>query len=102
MSLDTLFADLDEGLIVLTFRGVDRVRSDDLSDVKTVLIASEQIADRPLSEQHYRALLDAFEDDPVGLKEAMPASLLEAAAQQGAPAGEGDPFAALLVSKFGP
>jgi uncharacterized protein YjbI with pentapeptide repeats len=65
MNLDTLLADLDRERIVLTWRGLVTVREDDLADVRTVVIASEPLADPPLSEQHYLAILEKFEADPV-------------------------------------
>ncbi len=73
MTLDTLFAEPDKGTVALTWRGVGAVREDDLVDVKTVLIASEKLTDERLPEAHYRAILEAFERDPVGLKDSAPA-----------------------------
>ncbi len=64
MNLDTLFADLDEEKLVLTWRGLAPVKEDDLADVKTVLVASEPLADPLLPEAHYHAILEAFEADP--------------------------------------
>src|SRR6185503_9109391 len=69
MVLDTLFADLDWETVTLTWRGVTSVREDDLSDVKTVLIASEKLEDERLPEAHYRSILEAFERDPTGIGE---------------------------------
>ena len=43
MNLDTLCAEPDEGRLLLTWRGLDRVQEDDLRDVKTVLVASEKL-----------------------------------------------------------
>lgn len=68
-SLDTLFADLDEGRLLLTWRGLTPVREEDLADVEWVLVASEPLADRPLPSAHYRALLDEFEKDPLGAED---------------------------------
>jgi len=67
LELDTIFADLDEGLVYLTWRGLDAVREDDRADVKTVLIASEPLGDEPRKADHYKAELVAFEADPLGL-----------------------------------
>ena len=72
MSLDTLLADLDRNVLELTFRGVIEVREHDFEDVRTMLVASEQIGTKPAPEAHYRDLLLAFEKDPVGLAAAMP------------------------------
>src|SRR6202041_951811 len=41
MSLDTLFADLDEGKLFLTWRGLDAIETDDKKDVLWALVASE-------------------------------------------------------------
>ncbi|APR84296.1 Pentapeptide repeat family protein [Minicystis rosea] len=78
MSLDTVHADLDEGLLYLTWRGLCEVREDDLADVAFVFIASEPLAERPLPEGYYKVLLDEFERDPTGVLAAMPPGLLEA------------------------
>lgn len=69
MSLDTLLADTDAGTLYLTWRGLDGVKTDDLVDVAFLLLASEPLADEPLPEAHYRARLEAFERDPLGLEE---------------------------------
>jgi uncharacterized protein YjbI with pentapeptide repeats len=65
MQLDTLVADLNEERLLLTWRGLVPVREDDLDDVKTVLIASENLADPMQPEAHYRAILEKFEADPL-------------------------------------
>ncbi len=71
MSLDTLFADLEEERLYLTWRGLDAIGTDDMKDVKTVLVASEPLAEARLPEDHYRARLEAFEADPRGVKEVL-------------------------------
>ncbi len=70
--LDTLFADLDEGFLHLTWRGLTPVHADDLADVKTVLVASEPLAEAPLPAEHYQGLLAAFAAEPLGIDERMP------------------------------
>lgn len=72
MSLDTLLADLDRNVLELSFRGVTEVREHDFEDIKTVLIASEPLGQKPLPEAHYRELLLAYEKDPLGLQAALP------------------------------
>jgi uncharacterized protein YjbI with pentapeptide repeats len=69
MQLDTLFADLEEEKLFLTWRGLDPVKEDDLSDVATVLVASEPLGVPALPEEHYRDRLEAFEKDPLGFEE---------------------------------
>lgn len=68
-SLDTLYADLDAGKLLLTWRGLTPAREEDLRDIRWMLIASEPLADERLPEAHYRALLDAFKKDPLGAEE---------------------------------
>jgi uncharacterized protein YjbI with pentapeptide repeats len=65
MHLDTVFADIDEGRLVLVWRGLTPVREDDLHDVQTVLLCAEKLDEPPRGEDHYRALLEAFENDPL-------------------------------------
>jgi uncharacterized protein YjbI with pentapeptide repeats len=72
MILDTLFADLDASHVYLTWRGLDGVAEDDLSDVATVLVASESLADAPRAVEDYRDQLVAFAADPTGIKAATP------------------------------
>jgi uncharacterized protein YjbI with pentapeptide repeats len=69
MQLDTLLADLDKEQIVLTWRGLMTVREEDLADVRTVVIASEKLADPMQPEDHYRAILEKFEADPLDLED---------------------------------
>jgi uncharacterized protein YjbI with pentapeptide repeats len=78
LRLDTLFADLDEGKLYLTWRGLDAVQTDDLTDVQTVLIADEPLASDPRPLAHYRELLEAFEKDPIGLEAHKPKGLPDA------------------------
>lgn len=67
MNLDTLLVDTDKTHLVLTWRGYVPCAETDLSDVKTVLIASEKLADEPSSAEHYEALLEEFDADPMGV-----------------------------------
>jgi uncharacterized protein YjbI with pentapeptide repeats len=111
MSLDTLHADLDKGVLKLTWRGVTPVKEDDFADVKTVLIASEPLGERPLPEEHYRVIVAAFEEDPTGIKAALPEEfegaqeVLERAKNEELQAAEDvtglDPISALLKRKLG-
>ncbi len=90
MRLDTLFADLDEGRLYLTWRGLDAIETDDRKDVLWALVASEPLADAPLPEAHYREVLDAFEADPLEIKARVPAEMLrQAGPDEGPPAGPG-------------
>jgi uncharacterized protein YjbI with pentapeptide repeats len=72
MQLDTLLADLDKEKLVLTWRGLAPVEQDDLADVKTVLIASEKLADAALPQAHYLGLIEAFEADPLEIDKHVP------------------------------
>ncbi len=109
MVLDTLFAELDAGRLYLTWRGLAEVRSDDLSDVTSVLVASEALGAQVESPEHYRSKLLAFERDPIGLGEALPASLRggkpDASGADHAPGAEPDATAdavsALVTAELG-
>lgn len=95
MALDTLFADLDAGKIYLTWRGLDAVAEDDLSDVATVLVASEKLGEAA-STDSYRAQLEAYERDPVGLEGQLPSESMF----KGTPTAEDvDPVSRLLAEK---
>jgi uncharacterized protein YjbI with pentapeptide repeats len=52
MELDTLFVDVDRGLAILVWRGVVPVESEDLSDIRHLIVASEPLAEpqRPAAE----------------------------------------------------
>ncbi len=109
MSLDTLLADLDRNVLELSFRGVTEVREHDLEDVSTLLVVSEDLKEKPKPESHYRDILLAFEKDPVGLAEAMPADFADVIARaeaekRGEPVplrSDLDPIAARVDQKLG-
>jgi uncharacterized protein YjbI with pentapeptide repeats len=71
MVLDTLYADLDEEVLTLTWRGLVKVRADDLSDVRSVLVVSEPGTEPARPGEEYLPIAEAFEADPVGLMEAV-------------------------------
>lgn len=77
MNLDTLFADPDEELLTLTWRGLVEVREHDMTDVTVALIASEESDEEPKPAEHYREILDAFEKDPLDLDD-LPEDMKEA------------------------
>jgi uncharacterized protein YjbI with pentapeptide repeats len=109
MVLDTLFADLDAERLFLTWRGLDDVAEDDLSDLATALVVSEPLADSPLPEAHHRAVLDRFEADPLEIRDRLPPDLADAwGTLKGSPppAAPGTPPAtdavsALLAARLG-
>ncbi|APR75974.1 Hypothetical protein A7982_01321 [Minicystis rosea] len=76
MVLDTLFADLDEGSLYLTWRGLTPVSDSDLSE-HTVLVASEKLDEAPLPDAHYREIHRKFEADPLELEEQLPLEVKE-------------------------
>lgn len=78
-ALDTLYADTDAGRLELLWRAHCPVKELDLTDVKVALIASEPLAEPPRPGAHYLPLLEAFEADPVGIKDAFPPGFLEVA-----------------------
>ncbi len=77
MQLDTLFADIDEGELYLTWRGVTPVKEEDLTDMEYALIVTEALADEPGPVKAYIEQLEAFAADPIGLKEAFPEGFME-------------------------
>ena len=110
MILDTLFADVDEERLYLTWRGVEPVGEDDLHDVTTVLVVTEPLEGPKRPESEYHAALAAFEKDPLGKKldpmegpDFFRAAGEEAAASAAAPRGSPppDPLTALLSQKLG-
>jgi uncharacterized protein YjbI with pentapeptide repeats len=89
--LDTLFADLEEGLLCLTWRGLAPVARDDLGDVAFVLVGHESL-DEPKSAAGYLEQLDAFAADPTGFS-SLPLPP--------APEGDADDLEAMLAARFG-
>jgi uncharacterized protein YjbI with pentapeptide repeats len=81
MKLDTLFADLTDGSLYLTWRGLTPVKEEDLTDVEFGLVVTESLAEAPKPAAEYLAALEAFALDPVGLKDAFPAGLMEVGAR---------------------
>ena len=73
--LDTLFADLEQGKLYLTWRGLVDVAERDFSDVTACLTACESL-DEPLKPAaDYFAAMAAHEEDPLGLKDSLPPDL---------------------------
>ena len=77
MRLDTLFADLSDDSLYLTWRGITPVKEEDLTDVAFGLIVTEPLAEAPRPADAYLAQLEAFAADPIGLKDAFPAGFME-------------------------
>jgi uncharacterized protein YjbI with pentapeptide repeats len=109
MVIDTLFADLEEGRLYLTYRGVEPVEDDDLGDVRTLFLADEPLAGPREPEAVYREKLAAFERDPAGLDAAVPEHLRGAWAAMHGPgaappvearAASADPVSALLGDRL--
>jgi uncharacterized protein YjbI with pentapeptide repeats len=92
MALDTLVADLDEETLTLTWRGHAPVREDDLTDVKTVLLAPEPMDEAPKTFSHYMGLVEAFEADPFGREKLTPPEVkARRASAQAAKGGSSSP-----------
>lgn len=72
MRLDTLFADLDDDSLYLTWRGITPVQEEDLTDVEFGLVVSESLTEPARPAAEYVARLEAFAKDPVGLEDAFP------------------------------
>ncbi len=75
MVLDTLFADMDRETVTLTWRGLVDVLSDDLHEVRAVLIDAQAQGEAEAPASRYEAALDAFERDPLGVDRHMPEPL---------------------------
>jgi uncharacterized protein YjbI with pentapeptide repeats len=109
MSLDTLFANVDEGVVRLTWRGVGPALERDLSDLAYALIAEEPLGERPLPEAHYRVLMKELEDDPTGIKAMLPPGFDDMVSRQAkrdageiaAPEPSLDPISAVLAQRLG-
>jgi uncharacterized protein YjbI with pentapeptide repeats len=74
---DTLFVDVDEGVLYLTWRGHVPVKEDDMSDVGFLLVAHEDATTEPAPKEFYLGELDGFAADPVGLKNSPATVLME-------------------------
>lgn len=74
--LDTLFADLEDGRLYLTWRGVTPIATLDMSDVTASLSVVEPLDAQPAPPAEYLARLQQHEDDPLGLAEKVPPDLL--------------------------
>ncbi|HEY4117552.1 MAG TPA: DUF2169 domain-containing protein, partial [Byssovorax sp.] len=72
MLLDTIFVDGDASQVSLTWRGRTPVTDAEFEDVKTVLVASEEVASPAKPADDYRADIAAFEADPLGVGAALP------------------------------
>ena len=74
--LDTLFADLEEERLYLTWRGVTPIGTLDMTDLSVALSVVEPLDSAPLPEAEYLARLQAHEDDPLGFAEVVPPDVL--------------------------
>ena len=86
MNLDTLFVDGDAKQVLLTWRGLTRVKDAELEDVTTALVVAEPLAEPPLPAKHYQAILEKFEADPLEIDARVPkeeADLFRAARGRG-------------------
>ncbi|MFT4512414.1 MAG: hypothetical protein ACI91B_001108 [Planctomycetota bacterium] len=79
MQLDTLFVDMDERKLNLTWRGLAPVEHREFDDIACGLVVAEKLGDPPLSLEHYREILDKYEADPLGLDDKFPPGFLEMA-----------------------
>ena len=75
LALDTIHVDSAEGFIDLSWRGVDAVAEQDLSDLAFVIIASEPLESPAKASQHYEQMMEDFVADPLGMRDAIPAEL---------------------------
>lgn len=75
--LDTLYADLIDGEMRLTWRGLTPVAEDDLADVEFILLVQELLSEPKRGAREYHEILQRFADDPVGFEDSPAAALLE-------------------------
>lgn len=102
MRLDTLLVDTDKQRITLTWRGVDPVGEQDLSDVAFVIVDAERLGEPPKAFEEYAAMLDRFASDPVGFRERLPSELRAVVDGEVSPSAEGlDPISTLVERKLG-
>lgn len=78
MHLDTVFADVDDEALYLTWRGLSPAQQADLSDIQYGYLAMEELAEPPAPAETYEALLRKFAADPVGMDDVMPADFQNA------------------------
>jgi uncharacterized protein YjbI with pentapeptide repeats len=81
MVLDTIVIDTDSQTATLTWRGQTPIRKLLATDVKTVLVVQEALADKPGSEEDYRRQLEAFEADPLEVDSYLPAEMKQKLAE---------------------
>ncbi|HHH29680.1 MAG TPA: DUF2169 domain-containing protein, partial [Polyangiaceae bacterium] len=77
MRLDTLFIDVDDASLYLTWRGITPVEEEDLTDVEFGLVVSEPLDGRRAPPKPYHEQLERFAADPVGVKDAFPTGFME-------------------------
>lgn len=75
--LDTVYADLEDGFLYVTWRGLTAIRTDDMTDVKYMLAVHEELHGERKPEAFYLSALQEFADDPFGLKQNPAAELAE-------------------------
>lgn len=102
LKLDTLLVDTEKLRVTLTWRGLDAVGEADLSDVAYVIVDSERLDEPSKPFAHYAALLERFEEDPVGIRDQLPEDL-RALVDGGSAAPDAglDPISALVAKKLG-
>ncbi|HXX95311.1 MAG TPA: DUF2169 domain-containing protein [Planctomycetota bacterium] len=57
LNLDTLYVDMDQELLVLVWRGLATVQSEDLTEIEHAVVASEPLKDPPAPPERFQALL---------------------------------------------
>ena len=75
LALDTVHLASDEQALYLTWRGVGPTREIDLTDLAFGIIASEPLAEPALPLSHYETMMAGFVDDPIGIRDTIPAEV---------------------------
>ncbi len=105
LRLDTLHIASDEASLYLTWRGVGASSEIDLSDLAFGIIAREPLHAEPLAVAHYESMMAGFVDDPLGMRDAVPAEIreiMDALEKAPKPADPSlDPVSRLIEEKLG-
>ncbi len=84
MKVDTLWVDMDAEQVVLVWRGLANVQSEEIEELKHLMVVTEPLAEAPLSAEHYAQQLSER------LAEAEAAEAAETAIEVDAPEPEAD------------
>ena len=58
MNLDTLWVDMEKEKLVLVWRGISEIKTEDNEEIQHIFIASEKLEEQPQTIEYYRAVLE--------------------------------------------